>query len=79
MADDFGALGTVVPVGPPLPGVSGKDTKKREWLKVFETLPPQMLNAYGPAKFAKMNDEAVWKALCEPLKSGAVWMTECAS
>lgn len=79
MADDFGDLTGA----PKLPmreaGVSGKDTKKREFLKVFETLPPQMLNAYGPAKYARLSDEAVWKALCLPLKSGAPYMTECCS
>jgi hypothetical protein len=79
MCDDFGEVGKVAPLPFREPGVSGKDTKKREYLKVFETMPPQMLNAYGPAKYAKMSDEAVWKAVCEPLKSGAVWMTECAS
>ena len=79
MCDDFGDVGKVAPLPFREPGVSGKDTKKREWLKCFETMPPQFLNAYGPAKYAKMSDEAVWKAVCEPLKSGAVWMTECAS
>jgi len=53
--------------------------QKREWLKVFETLPPQMLNAYGPAKFAKLSDKSVWTALNEPQNSGAVYMTELCS
>ena len=48
-ADDFG----------PSTGTSetakraSEDSKgaKRSWLKVYETLPPQMLNAYGPFVF----------------------------
>jgi hypothetical protein len=56
-----------------------KDQKKREFLKVFETVPPQMLNAYGPAKFAKLSDKQVWTEMNEPLKSGAVWMSEMCS
>ena len=35
-----------------------------------------MLNAYGPAKYAKMSDAEVWKHLNQPLKSGAMYMTE---
>ena len=73
MADDFGAI-TKLPVSETK---QKKDTgEKRSWLKVFETLPPQMLNAYGPAKYAKLSDEEVWKNMCMPLKSGAVYMTE---
>ena len=53
--------------------------EKRSWLRVYETLPCQMLNAYGPAKFAKLSDEVVWKALNEPLKSGGMYMTELCS
>ena len=51
----------------------------REWLKVYETVPAQMLNAYGEAKYAKLTDATVWEALTTPLKSGAKWMTEYAS
>ena len=53
--------------------------KKRPWLRVFETLPAQMLNAYGPAKFAKMSDADVWQHFSTPLKSGAMYMTELCS
>ena len=56
-----------------------KDTKKREYLKVFETLPAQLLNVYGPSKFAKLSDKQVWTEMQEPLKSGAVWMSEMCS
>ena len=56
-----------------------KDQKKREWLKVFETLPSQLLNVYGPSKFAKLSDKQVWTEMQEPLKSGAVWMSEMCS
>ena len=53
---------------------------KRPWLKCFETLPPQLLNAYGEAKFSKLSDAEVWRNFCEPLKSGAEYMTElCAN
>ena len=56
-----------------------KDQKKREYLKVFETLPAQLLNVYGPSKFAKLSDKQVWTEMQEPLKSGAVWMSEMCS
>ena len=51
----------------------------REWLKVFETLPPQLLNAYGKSSFNKMGDEAVWDQMSSPLVSGAMYCTELAS
>ena len=62
-------------------GINSKpqSDKKREWRKVFETLPVQLLNAYGEAKFAKTSDEDVWKQFTVPQKSGAVWMTEYCS
>ena len=52
---------------------------QRKWLKVFETPPVQMLNAYGEAKYAKMSDPSVWEQLSKPLKSGAEYMTELCS
>ncbi len=74
MADDFGALGGT---GTQQSGKEAKDHgQKRLWNKVFETLAPQMLNAYGPAKYAKMSDAEVWKHFNQPLKSGAMYMTE---
>ena len=51
----------------------------RPWLKVFETLPPQLLNAYGAAKFGTLQDAEVWQHLCKPLKSGAMYCTEFCS
>ena len=76
-ADDFGILGGT---GIQQSGKEAKEAKdhgqKRLWNKVFETLAPQMLNAYGPAKYAKMSDAEVWKHFNEPLKSGAKYMTE---
>ena len=33
----------------------------REYLKVWETAPAQLLNAYGVAKFVEMPDVEVWK------------------
>ena len=61
VADDFSALASPVDKN----GVGGAVKKnpeqglKREWLKVYETMPPQMLNAYGAAKFQKLGDRAV--------------------
>lgn len=72
--DDFGSLTGGLQKGAVQP-VMDKGTK-RVWLKVFETMPPQMLNAYGQAKFPKMSDSQVWHHLCQPLKSGALSMTE---
>jgi len=51
---------------------------KRTWLKAFETAPAQMLCAYGLAKHATLSNEAVWDAVAQPLKSGALFMTEYA-
>ena len=50
--------------------------KKRSWLMAFETLPAQLLNVYGAAKFPNLKDEEVWKHLNEEQKSGAIFMTE---
>ena len=33
---------------------------KRKYLKSYETLPAQLLNCYGEAKFARMSDESLW-------------------
>ena len=39
-----------------------------------------MLNAYGAARFAKFADDVLWRELCKPQKSGALWHTEmCAA
>jgi hypothetical protein len=51
----------------------------RAFLKIFETLPAQLLNAYGEARYAGMTDRAVWDQLVKPLNSGAQWMTEFAA
>ena len=51
----------------------------RMWLKIWETLPPQLLNAYGPAKYNRMSDEDVWSHMSEPLNSGAMYMSEMCS
>ena len=60
-------------------GVLDSGGSKRKWLKVFETPPVQMLNAYGEAKYAKMSDPSVWEHLSKPLKTGAEYMTELCS
>ena len=51
----------------------------RVWLKIFETAPVQMLNAYGIAKHVTMDDKQVWDCMKQPLKSGGLYMTEYAS
>ena len=81
MADDFGSLGAVSAPEKRArkEGVFDSGGSQRKWLKVFETPPVQMLNAYGEAKYAKMSDPAVWEQLSKPLKSGAEYMTELCS
>ena len=51
----------------------------RTWLRAYETLPAQLLNAYGIARHVQLTDEEVWDELVKPLKTGAVYMTEYAS
>ena len=64
-------------------GVSSKrkavEQGQRESLRVYETLPSQLLNAYGMAAFAQMEQEKVWEDLNKPLKTGAKYMTELCS
>lgn len=48
----------------------------REELRVYETMPAQMLNAYGMAGFAQMGHQKVWEDLSKPLKTGAKYMSE---
>ena len=76
---DFAMAAAPAPTGAPASVEKPKDQKKREWLKVYETLPAQLLNVYGPSKFAKLKDAQVWTQMQEPLKSGAVWMSEMCS
>ena len=52
---------------------------ERETLRVWETLPAQMLNGYGIAKFVSMQPPEVWNEMNKPLKTGAKWMTELCS
>ena len=49
---------------------------ERQYLKVFETLPLQCLNAYGEHKMTCMTDKDLWAHMSKPLKSGAKYMTE---
>ena len=53
--------------------------EQRTYLRVYETLPPQMLNAYGIGRYSQLPDKAVWEHLTKPLKTGAAFMTEYAS
>ena len=85
MAADFGSLGALGIGGSgegrrrPATPFSGDSGQKRKWLKVFETLPPQMLNAYGEAKYNRMGNEKLWGHVVKELRSGAMYMTEFAS
>ena len=51
----------------------------REEIRVYETMPSQMLNAYGMAAFAQMERKKVWEDLNKPLKTGAKYMSEYCS
>ncbi len=80
MMDDFSdtAASKTLPVSL----AAAEETKKgqkRPWLKVWETLPAQLLNAYGQSKWPRMSDESVWDHMIIPLKSGAMYGTELAS
>ena len=55
------------------------DGEKRAYLRIFETAPSQMLNAYGQSSFVKKTDAEVWEGLVEPLPTGAMYGTELAS
>ena len=52
---------------------------ERESLRVYETMPAQLLNGYGMAAFWTMNPEKVWEEFNKPLKTGAKYMTELCS
>ncbi len=87
VSDDFSMLAQAAAAkgvgkgdGPPPAKVARQEAGgPRAYLKCFEALGPQRLNAYGEAKYAKMADEDVWKHMSTELKSGAMWMTEYAA
>ena len=65
--------------------VGGKGAKRlhaddrgesRSFLRVFETMPVQWLNAYGQALYTELSDKDVWDDMCKKLKSGAMWNSE---
>ena len=80
--DDFASVFGKL-ADPPVDGVSLKrkpeDQGTRENLRVYETMPAQLLNAYGMAAFPTMEKEKVWEDLNKPLKTGAKYMTELCS
>ena len=55
------------------------DGEMRAYLRIWETPPSQMLNAYGQSSFVKKTDAEVWEGLAEPLPTGAMYGTELAS
>ena len=74
VVDDCGPQGEQVPVQKekiPLPV-----GQKRKWLRVYETVPCQVLNGYGASKYFRLEDEGVWKHMNYALQTGAQWMTE---
>ena len=85
-SDDWGGLSSTLPLKEG--NLKGKGKGKhmldgqgmqRPWLKVFETAPAQLLNAYGQAAYSRAGDQHVWSAMSQPLKTGALYMTEYAS
>ena len=54
------------------------DGEPRAYLRVFETAPAQMLNAFGQGQSVYLSDEKVWHALCQALPTGAKYGTELA-
>ena len=44
----------------------------RKYLKPYETLPVQLLNAYTAARWVDMSDHDVWDQVRKPLRSGAM-------
>ena len=55
------------------------DGAPRNYLHLYETLPCQMLNAYGPANFPALADSMVWLEMSKPQKTGALFMSELCS
>ena len=45
----------------------------RKYLKPWETLPAQLLNAYTRARWVDMSDRDVWEQVRKPLRTGAMW------
>ena len=77
---DFAALQGGEPAAPPEKKPRTEASREpRPWLRVFETLPPQMLNAYGVAQYSQLSDKEVWGHMVMPLVTGAMFMTEYAS
>ena len=55
---------------------SSQQDQEREYLKPYETLPAQLLNVYGPGKWASMDDKALWYDINQKLPTGAKCMSE---
>ena len=77
-ADDFSAESQGMPEKKK-PRKEAPSGEPRPWLRVFETCPSQLLNAYGMSKVVMMPDDKVWDALTRPLTTGAMYGTELAS
>ena len=75
--NDFSLTGTSSSASPGTQPAAGTGRGiKRSWLKIYETLPNQLLNGYGQAKFVKVCDKEMWQSMGEPLRSGAPCMSE---
>ena len=57
---------------PPLKKPKKDNGEPRQYLKVFETAPAQLLNAYGVSQAFCMPDDQVWEHLVKPLPTGAL-------
>ena len=54
-------------------------SEQRTYLRVYETLPTQMLSAYGAAAYTGLEEKEIWGHLVKPQKTGAAFLTEYAS
>ena len=54
MDPDFNIQGAVSPAV-----IGNTQGTKRNWLRVYETLPCQLLNGYGQAKYVKISDKEI--------------------
>jgi len=77
--DDFQALGEGSAKRQRMAGNKADKGEPRDYLKVFENLPAQMLNVYGRARYDSATDATVWRHCNEPLPTGAKFMTEWCS
>ena len=64
---------------PALKKAKGDSGEPRIWLKIFETCPAQLSNAYGMSQVVTLPDDKAWAALSKRLATGAIYDTQLAS